>query len=91
MNKKEGILNMLNQAITVEHTIHPSMGTAEFFEFQLRNPYNTEHTIIIEVSDPELRWKSEINYICKISVLSWHYNEADLLDMYMYIKISILE
>ena len=46
---------MLNQAITVEHTIHPSMGTAEFFEFKLRNPYNTEHTIIIEVSDPELR------------------------------------
>ena len=55
MNKKEGILNMLNQAITVEHTVHPSMGTAEFFEFKLRNPYNTEHTIIIEVSDPELR------------------------------------
>ncbi len=55
MNKKEGILNMLSQAITVEHTIHPSLGTAEFFEFILRNPYNTEHTVIIEVTDPELR------------------------------------
>ena len=38
---------MLNQAITTEHVIHPSMGTTEFFEYQLTNPNNTETTISI--------------------------------------------
>ena len=33
---------MLNQAITTEHVIHPSMGTTEFFEYQLTNPNNTK-------------------------------------------------
>lgn len=52
--KREGILNMLNQAITTEHTIHPLFASVEFFEFVLKNPYNHEHTISIEWNDPEL-------------------------------------
>ena len=53
-NKKDGILNMLNAAITTEHTVSPSLGTTEFFEFVLRNPYNVEHTVMLDVDDPEL-------------------------------------
>ena len=53
-NKQEGIVSMLNQAITTEHAIHPSMGATEFFEFELKNPYNVEHTIVVECTDPEL-------------------------------------
>ncbi|XP_038060969.1 nephrocystin-4-like [Patiria miniata] len=52
--KKEGILSMLQTAITTEHTIHPSFGEAEFWEYVLRNPYNVQHTIHIEWDDPEL-------------------------------------
>ena len=53
-NKREGILNMLNSAITSEHTIHPSLGTTEFFEFVLCNPYNVQHTVIVDTDNPEL-------------------------------------
>ena len=53
--KKEGILNMLNQAITTEHVIHPSLGSTEFFEYVLKNPYNVEHTVVVECDDAELR------------------------------------
>ena len=53
--KRDGILSMLSQAITTEHTIHPASGTTEFFEFVLKNPYNHQHTITIEWEDPELR------------------------------------
>ncbi|XP_013402548.1 nephrocystin-4 isoform X2 [Lingula anatina] len=52
--KQEGILTMLNSAITAQHNIYPSLGTSEFFEFVLRNPYNVQHTITIEWTDPEL-------------------------------------
>ena len=55
-NKRDGILNMLNSAITTEHVINPSLGYTEFFEFVLRNPYNVETTVIIECQDPELRY-----------------------------------
>ncbi len=65
MSKKEGIMNMLNQAITVEHTIHPSLGAAEFFEFKFKNPYNVEHTMIIDVPDPELRY---VKYPCNSAI-----------------------
>ena len=53
-NKKEGIMQMLNAAITTEHTLSPSLGTTEFFEFVLHNPYNVEHTVTLDVTDPEL-------------------------------------
>ncbi|CAH1775289.1 unnamed protein product [Owenia fusiformis] len=53
-NKRDGILNMLNQAISKEYTIHPCMGTTEFFEFVLTNPYNVKHTINLEWEDADL-------------------------------------
>ncbi|XP_071945028.1 nephrocystin-4-like [Antedon mediterranea] len=52
--KKENILNMLQSVITTEHTVHPSFGHAEFFEFVLKNPYNVDHTISIQIEDTEL-------------------------------------
>ncbi|XP_033104596.1 nephrocystin-4-like isoform X2 [Anneissia japonica] len=52
--KNENILNMLQSVITTEHTVHPSFGHAQFFEFVLKNPYNVEHTISIQSNDPEL-------------------------------------
>ncbi|XP_033642216.1 nephrocystin-4-like isoform X2 [Asterias rubens] len=52
--KKDGILSMLQSAITTEHIVHPTFGQAEFFEFVLRNPYNVQHTISIQWDEPEL-------------------------------------
>ncbi|KAF6016808.1 NPHP4 [Bugula neritina] len=53
-SKADGIRNMLNQAITTEHVIHPSMGSTEFFEYQLSNPNNSEVTISIRVDCDEI-------------------------------------
>ncbi|KAK3594431.1 hypothetical protein CHS0354_000253 [Potamilus streckersoni] len=53
--KKDGILSMLSQSISTEHTIHPSFGTAEFFEFVLRNPFNVQHMVQIQCDDKDLR------------------------------------
>ncbi|XP_032935363.1 nephrocystin-4 isoform X2 [Catharus ustulatus] len=52
--KEESIYQMLNQAITATHTVHAVLGTAEFFEFALKNPYSIQHTVTIEVNHPEL-------------------------------------
>ncbi|XP_077747576.1 nephrocystin-4 isoform X3 [Canis aureus] len=52
--KAESITSALSLAITTMHTIHVTLGTAEFFEFALRNPHNTQHTVTIEVDNPEL-------------------------------------
>lgn len=54
--KEESIYQMLSQAITATHTVHAVLGTAEFFEFALKNPYSIQHTVTIEVDHPELRW-----------------------------------
>lgn len=53
--KQRYISQMLNQAITVTHTVYAMLGTAEFFEFALKNPYSTQHTVTVEVDHPELR------------------------------------
>lgn len=53
--KAESITSALSLAITTRHTIHVMLGTAEFFEFALRNPHNAQHTVTIEVDNPELR------------------------------------
>lgn len=53
--KGESITRMLSQAITVTHTVHAVLGTAEFFEFALKNPYGVQHTVTIEVDHSELR------------------------------------
>uniref|UniRef100_A0A8B9RT26 Nephrocystin 4 n=1 Tax=Accipiter nisus TaxID=211598 RepID=A0A8B9RT26_9AVES len=52
--KGESISRMLSQAITATRTVHAVLGTAEFFEFALKNPYSVQHTVTIEVDHPEL-------------------------------------
>ncbi|NXQ28610.1 NPHP4 protein, partial [Alaudala cheleensis] len=52
--KAESIYQMLSQAITATRTVHAVLGTAEFFEFALKNPYSVQHTVTIEVDHPEL-------------------------------------
>lgn len=54
--KAQSIARALSWAITAEHTVHAALGTAEFFEFALRNPHGTAHTVAVEVDNPELRW-----------------------------------
>ncbi|XP_031422696.1 nephrocystin-4 isoform X4 [Clupea harengus] len=53
-SKAEGIANILSQAITTHHTLYTTLGTAEFFEFGLKNPFNLPQTITIHSEDPEL-------------------------------------
>ncbi|XP_045714719.1 nephrocystin-4 isoform X1 [Phyllostomus hastatus] len=52
--KARSIASALSLAITTEHTLCASLGTAEFFEFALRNPHGTPQTVTIEVDNPEL-------------------------------------
>ncbi|XP_061457406.1 nephrocystin-4 isoform X2 [Rhineura floridana] len=52
--KAESITSMLSKAITTRHTLYASFGTAEFFEFALKNPYSVQHTVTIEIDNPEL-------------------------------------
>jgi len=54
--RHEKILSSLAGNITTSHTIYPPFGTAEFFEFVLRNPYSTEQTITIHCDDNELKY-----------------------------------
>ncbi|XP_065506154.1 nephrocystin-4 isoform X1 [Caloenas nicobarica] len=52
--KGESISRVLSQAITATRTVHAVLGTAEFFEFALKNPYSIRHTVTIEIDHPEL-------------------------------------
>ncbi|KAM6173227.1 nephrocystin-4 [Erethizon dorsatum] len=52
--KAESIASVLSLAITTQHTLYTTLGTAEFFEFALKNPHNTQHTVSIEIDNPEL-------------------------------------
>nr|XP_019602269.1 PREDICTED: nephrocystin-4 isoform X5 [Rhinolophus sinicus] len=52
--KAQSITSALSLAITTEHTVYATLGTAEFFEFVLRNPHNMQHTVTVEVDTPEL-------------------------------------
>nr|XP_014348387.1 PREDICTED: nephrocystin-4 [Latimeria chalumnae] len=52
--KSESIASMLGQAITTNYTVYATLGTAEFFEFALKNPYNVQQTVTITSGDPEL-------------------------------------
>lgn len=54
--KGESISRVLSQAIAATRTVHAVLGTAEFFEFTLKNPYGVQHTVTIEIDHPELRW-----------------------------------
>lgn len=55
---------MLSQAITTHHTLYATLGTAEFFEFTLKNPHNTQHTVAIEIDSPELRQELPPSHLC---------------------------
>ncbi|KAJ7306526.1 hypothetical protein JRQ81_009885 [Phrynocephalus forsythii] len=52
--KAESIASMLSRAITTHHTLYASFGTAEFFEFALKNPHGVQHTVTIQIDHPEL-------------------------------------
>ncbi|XP_078186320.1 nephrocystin-4 isoform X15 [Callithrix jacchus] len=52
--KAESIASLLSLSITTEHTLHATLGVAEFFEFVLKNPHNTQHTVTVEIDNPEL-------------------------------------
>ncbi|XP_044066903.1 nephrocystin-4 isoform X1 [Siniperca chuatsi] len=52
--KAEGIANMLSQAITTQHLLYASLGSAEYMEFVLKNPFNVPQTVTIHSDDPEL-------------------------------------
>lgn len=46
---------MLSQAITTQHLLYASLGSAEYMEFVLKNPFNVPQTVTIHSDDPELR------------------------------------
>lgn len=54
-SKAESIANMLSQAITTQHLLYASLGSAEYMEFVLKNPFNIPQTVTIHSDDPELR------------------------------------
>lgn len=54
--RHEKILSSLAGNITTSHQIYPSFGTAEFFEFVLRNPYSTDQNVSIICDDQELKY-----------------------------------
>ncbi|XP_048873237.1 nephrocystin-4 isoform X2 [Brienomyrus brachyistius] len=53
-HKAESIAAMLSRTITARHTVYAALGTAEFFEFVLRNPFNMPRTVTVECEDPGL-------------------------------------
>ncbi|XP_056280183.1 nephrocystin-4 isoform X2 [Pseudoliparis swirei] len=53
-NQAEGIANMLSQAITTRHLLYANLGTAEYMEFVLKNPFNVPQTVTVHSDDPEL-------------------------------------
>ncbi|XP_059189932.1 nephrocystin-4 [Centropristis striata] len=53
-SKAEGIANMLSQAITTQHLLYASLGSAEYMEFVLKNPFNVPQTVTVLSDDPEL-------------------------------------
>ncbi|KAM8864014.1 nephrocystin-4 isoform 2-T2 [Spinachia spinachia] len=53
-SEAEGIANMLSQAITTQHLLYAGLGSAEYMEFVLKNPFNAPQTVTIHSDDPEL-------------------------------------
>ncbi|XP_029292047.1 nephrocystin-4 isoform X2 [Cottoperca gobio] len=53
-SKAEGIANMLSQAITTQHLLYASLGSAEYMEFVLKNPFNVPQTVTVHIDDTEL-------------------------------------
>lgn len=61
--KHSNIKTMLSHAVCVEHVLYPSFGSTEFFEFQLKNPYNRDHSVIIQASGLHSVVFSFMNYM----------------------------
>nr|XP_046253465.1 nephrocystin-4 [Scatophagus argus] len=53
-SKAKSIANMLSQAITTQYLLFASLGSAEYMEFVLKNPFNVPQTVTIHSDDPEL-------------------------------------
>ncbi|XP_034446098.1 nephrocystin-4 isoform X1 [Hippoglossus hippoglossus] len=53
-SRSEGIANMLGQAITTQHLLYASLGSTEYMEFVLKNPFNVPQTVTIHSDDPDL-------------------------------------
>ncbi|XP_069466369.1 nephrocystin-4 [Ambystoma mexicanum] len=93
--KAESISSMLSQAITSNYNVYATLGTAEFFEFALKNPYNIQHTITIEIDNPELsvivdtrewkHYKELTNTITALEDDMFHY-QADMLTPQLYLR-----
>ena len=62
-SKKECIMNILHLSQSIEHAFHAAVGTAEFFEFRLKNPHAAEIRVTIESTDPELRFVIHFVYM----------------------------
>uniref|UniRef100_A0A665TCW4 Nephrocystin 4 n=2 Tax=Echeneis naucrates TaxID=173247 RepID=A0A665TCW4_ECHNA len=67
-SKAESIANMLSQAITTQHLLYASLGSAEYMEFVLKNPFNVPQTVTIHSDDPELSVITDTD--------EWHYFKA---------------
>nr|XP_015822952.2 nephrocystin-4 isoform X2 [Nothobranchius furzeri] len=52
--KAEGIASMLSLAITTQHLLYASLGSAEYMEFVLKNPFTVPQTVTIHSDDSEL-------------------------------------
>ncbi|TMS16244.1 Nephrocystin-4 [Larimichthys crocea] len=52
--KQRASPTMLSQAITTQHLLYASLGSAEYMEFVLKNPFNVPQTVTIHSDDPEL-------------------------------------
>ncbi|XP_036068813.1 nephrocystin-4 isoform X3 [Oryzias melastigma] len=52
--KEELISAMLRENITTLHLLYASLGSAEFMEFVLKNPFDLPQTVSIHSDDPEL-------------------------------------
>ncbi|KAF7643592.1 hypothetical protein LDENG_00236780, partial [Lucifuga dentata] len=53
-SKAAGIARMLSQAITTQHLLYASLGSAEYLEFVLTNPFNVPQTVTIHSDAAEL-------------------------------------
>ncbi|CAH8511390.1 unnamed protein product [Schistosoma bovis] len=49
--KHELFERLINKATTIEHELFTSFGCTEFFEYQLKNPFNIEDTVNVNIED----------------------------------------
>ena len=76
--RHERILSSLAGNITTSHTIYPSFGRVEFFEFVLRNPYSTDQTVTIYCDDNELKYVNKRLVFNSYSLSQWIYTCVSL-------------